>query len=89
MKNIITFAIILLSLAGYAQEDKGYRIEGNKVVKVGGTKAAKAEPIATGLVYTSRGIDYPVMQSSRGSYFVVRVSKKSGKEYKQYLKINN
>ena len=88
MRDMITIAIILLSLAGFAQEDKGYRIEGNKVVKVGGTKAAKQEPISTGLVYTSRGVDYPVMKSSRGAYFVVRVSKKSGKEYKQYLKIN-
>lgn len=89
MKKFITIALVLLSLSSYAQEEKGYRIEGNKVVKVHKSKT-KAEPIATDLIYTdSKGIDYVVYKTSRGAYFINRVSKNTNKEYKQYLKINN
>ena len=87
MKKIIfTLAISFISLAGMAQEPT-YKIVGNEIVK---TETAKVntEPKKTGLTHTIKGIKYPVYQSPRGAYYIVRVSKKTGKEYKQYLKID-
>lgn len=46
---------------------------------------AKAQ--STGKTFTdAKGIKYPIMQSIKGKYFIVRTSKQ-GKAYKQYLKI--
>jgi hypothetical protein len=38
--------------------------------------------------YTSKasdGTEYPIYLSSKGKAFIIKVSKKTGKEYKQYL----
>ena len=32
--------------------------------------------------------DYPIYKGAKGGTFIIRVSKKSGKEYKQYLKLD-
>ena len=34
----------------------------------------------------SKGISYPIYITSNGSCYVIRISQKTGKEYKQYLK---
>lgn len=42
----------------------------------------------TGLKYQdSKGNQYPILQSESGAYFVLRTSAKTGKTYKQYLKL--
>lgn len=42
----------------------------------------------TGSTYTTtNGEVYPVYQSARGKFFIIRVSKNTGKQYKQYLKL--
>lgn len=38
---------------------------------------------------TSKGEKFPIYVSSTGKYYVIRVSKNTGKEYKQYLKLEN
>lgn len=35
----------------------------------------------------SKGVKYPIYVSSNGKYYVIRVSKNTGKEYKSYLKL--
>lgn len=43
---------------------------------------------STGKTFTdSKGVVYPVMQSASGKLYVIRTSKKTGKTYKQYLKL--
>ena len=93
MKNIIlSLALVLFSISGVSAQD-------TPKVKAGITLAADGNYIqaarsgrsadkgtATGKTFTtSKGDKYPVMVSKKGRLFVVRTSKKSGKEYKQYL----
>lgn len=86
MKKIIfTLAISFISLAGMAQEPQ-YKIVGNEIIKTE-TAKVKKEPKKTGLTHTIKGVKYPVYKSAKGAYYILRVSKKTGKEYKQYLKI--
>ena len=89
MKKIIIAAIMLLALGmnnsnTYAQS----------VVKSGNTftqvsnNGGKSESKETKTEYTykdSKGNVYPIYLSSTGKAFIKKVSKKSGKEYKQYM----
>ena len=48
----------------------------------------KAKAVNTGKTFTdSKGKVYPVYRSARGKYYVIRTSRKTGKQYKQYLKV--
>ena len=37
----------------------------------------------------SKGVKYPVFKTKEGKYFVLRTSKKTGKQYREYLKLIN
>lgn len=85
MKKILfTLAFSFISLVGIAQETQ-YKIVGNEIVKTE-TAKVKAEPTKTRLTHTVKGVKYPVYQTAKGKYYILRTSKKSGKQYKQYLK---
>ena len=91
MFKALLLAVLIsgMSLTGNAQEKQKdttpqYEIVGNKVVKI---KDKSKDPVKTKLIHTIKGVDYPVWKSARGKYFIIRTSKKSGKQYKQYLKI--
>lgn len=46
----------------------------------------KTEPRKTQFTWKdSKGIEYPIYVGSTGSCFIIKVSKKTGKEYRQYL----
>lgn len=46
----------------------------------------KTEPVKTCYVYQDKdGIQYPIYLSSKGKAFIIKKSKKTGKEYRQYL----
>jgi len=95
MKNLTTetkaiyLIIIFLLIAGIAsaQNAPTYRIEGDSIVKIETAAKAKAAPEVTQYTHTIKGIKYKVYRGSKGGIFIYRTSKKSGKEYKQYLKI--
>lgn len=45
---------------------------------------------ATGTLYVDRDSTiHTIFRTDSGKYYIVRKSKKSGKEYKQYLKLEN
>ena len=79
------FLIVCLALLGsvvYAQE----------VVRNGNTftqtskKKAKEAFMTTPYTYVAAdGTKYPIYISGQGRYFIIRKSKKTGKEYRQYL----
>lgn len=53
-------------------------------------KAEKKPDKKTGEYFkTSKGEKFPIYVSSNGKYYVIRTSKKTGKQYKQYLKLEN
>ncbi len=90
MKTIRAFLVIFLvmfcvTLSAQTSEPK-YKIVGNEIVKTKQT-TAKKPATKTNLTYTVSGKTYQVWQGSKGGYFVIRTSKKTGKEYKQYLKV--
>lgn len=60
--------------------------DGNYIAIVG--KKEKSKPIAIGKIYTNaKGVVYPVYKTSTGKLFINKVSKKTGKTYRYYLKI--
>ena len=79
-------AILLLVLAmGLAANAQTYTRNGNTFASAKSIKA-KAEPVKTKFTWKdSKGKEYPVFISAKGSCFVIKASAKTGKEYKNYL----
>ena len=86
MKKFILAAIMLFSLNVGVQAQSVER-KGNNFTQVtnkGGKSGGKETK--TQCTYTdSKGNVYPVYLSSTGKAFIKKVSKKTGKEYKQYM----
>ena len=81
MKKILIMLVLLC--VGLTSNAQNYTREGNTFVS---TRSVKAEPVKTKFTWKdSNGNEYPVYISSKGSCFVIRVSSKTGKEYKNYL----
>lgn len=86
MKKIIIAAIMLLSWNVGVQAQSVER-KGNNFTQVS-NKGGKSSGKETKTQYTytdSKGNVYPVFLSSTGKAFIKKISKKTGKEYKQYL----
>ncbi|AGO47917.1 hypothetical protein Phi40:1_gp052 [Cellulophaga phage phi40:1] len=85
---ILVLTLVFVTIVASAQEstEPTYVVQGDKIVKVGGGKSA-SEATKTKYTMDVKGVEYPVYKSTRGSYYILRTSKKSGKEYKQYIKI--
>lgn len=79
------FALTQATAQSTAQSKAEYIIKGNEIVKV--QDSTKATAVKTTLIYKIKNVSYPVYKSVRGSYYIIRTSKKTGKEYKQYFKL--
>ena len=79
---IIAFALMVIvgTIGAVAQN---YKRVGNKFVYEGGS--SKAEPEKTEFTVIKQGVEYPVYITANGRCFILKVSKNTGKEYKQYL----
>ena len=87
MKKIILAAIMLLSLNVGVQAQSVER-KGNNFTQISDNKGGKSsgKEVKTQYTYTdSKGNVYPIYLSSTGKAFIKKVSKKTGKEYRQYL----
>ena len=80
------FTLLLLVLAmGLAANAQTYTRSGNTFISSKGEQV-KAEPVKTKFTWKdSKGKKYPVYISSNGSCFVIKISAKTGKEYRNYL----
>lgn len=48
----------------------------------------KVQSVKTPYTYKDKkGNIYPIYKSPKGKYYIVKTSKKTGKQYKQYIKI--
>ena len=84
MKKIL-FILLLFCISFNNAYSQNYIREGNTFISSTGERV-KTEPIKTKFTWKdSKGNEYPVYISSTGSCFVIRVSSKTGKEYKSYL----
>lgn len=79
----MTLAFVF-SLSTMAQSIK--RVGNTFVEQVDSSKKQKSEAKKTDMVYIDKkGTSYTIYLSSTGKAFIKKVSKKTGKEYRQYL----
>ena len=94
-KTILTIVLLAMALCATAQEktaDKAYKREG-KVFVQNDTQVMKGDTITTYFWRDAQGKEYPIIlhrytkgeKAGRVTAYVVRVSKKSGKEYRYFL----
>lgn len=86
MKTILLFSTLILS-ALFSAAQTPVKIVGTEMVSMQHDTTANA--IKT--TYTFKlddGTILPVYQTTKGSYFIIRTSKKTNKPYRQYLKIS-
>lgn len=85
MKKIMFMAVLaVMCLCANAQVKKDSTGVYTSVSKV------KAPAQATGEFYRdSKGIKYPIYKTATGHFYIVRVSKNTGKEYKAYIKLTD
>lgn len=84
MKKII-FIFVMLICGIMTSNAQNYKIEGNTIISTK-TARVKSEPVKTSIVYKdTKGNEYPVYMSSTGSCFVLKISAKTSKEYRNYL----
>lgn len=87
-KSIIGLLFIILSFSCRAQnvvkdENGNYVVVKSSV----SSQFVKKPIINTGHTYTVNNIVYPIYESVNGKFYILRTSAKTGKLYKQYLKI--
>ena len=84
MRNYILIAVaIVLSLEVSAQVSRD--VDGNFVAA---SRVIANHDSTTTYTYTSaKGVVEAVFQGKKGGYYVARISKKSGKFYRKYLKL--
>lgn len=86
-KVIIVLGLFLASSVAFSQAKVTKDANGNFVT----LKSPKKESTdkKTGQTFTNaKGETFDVWESERGKLYVIRTSKESGKEYKQYLKVD-
>lgn len=76
---IISFVILLGIIANAQMLKKGNTFKSNK------EKTEVVEQKTSYQYEDSKGNKYPIYVSKRGSLYVIKTSKKTGKEYKYYL----
>jgi hypothetical protein len=79
MKKLFILLMFLLPFACMAQDVVR---NGKNFTKV---SQSDTKEIQTEFTYTIKGIVYPIFISKNGACYIKRISKKTGKEYKQYL----
>lgn len=82
MKTIILAIAMLLTIGAQAQTR--HQINGNNIVAVSHAKQKKSAQ-KTEYTYTIKGKTYEVYKGAKGSFYIIRTSDKTGKEYKYYL----
>ena len=77
----------LMLLAASTMSAQSVQRKGNTFVQVESNKVEVSKnDTKTAYTYKAKdGKEYPIYLSKNGKAFIIRVSKKTGKEYKQYL----
>ena len=86
MKKLFILFVMMFAFTTVVNA-QSFEREGNTFVsKSNKGSKAKSEPTKTKFTWKdSKGTEYPVYISSTGSCFVIKVSAKTGKEYRNYL----
>ena len=82
IRRLLTLLLLVLAI-GLAANAQTYTRSGNTFISSTGERT---QPVKTKFTWKdSKGNEYPVYISSNGSCFVIKVSAKTGKEYRNYL----
>lgn len=85
MLRILMCTALILTAGTLSAQTIKQDAQGNYIA----VKKPKAQPIKTGKTYTdTKGRRWDVYQSDSGRLFVLKVSDKTGKEYRYYLPID-
>lgn len=83
---IILFIICVGMIANAQNNNNSYKCEGTTYSSTGRV-AGNTAPTPTPYTWQdSKGNKYPIYMSNTGSCFIIKKSKKTGKDYKSYLK---
>ena len=84
IKRLLTLLLLVLAM-GLAANAQTYTRSGNTFISSKGERV-KTEPVKTKFIWKDNKVkEYPIYISSNGSCFIIKVSAKTGKEYKNYL----
>lgn len=85
-RRLLLLIFVTICCAVANADDKSFKCENNTYSSTGRVKS-NSTAINTGFNWTdSKGKSYPIYISASGSCYIIRVSAKTNKEYKQYLK---
>lgn len=84
MKQVLLLIALLIGINTFGQT---YKV--NSQGELEQVKAIKVKDTLTKYKVTKKGVQYPVYKSPRSKYYIIRVSKNTGKEYKQYITIED
>ena len=87
MKKLLLFVCLTLGGMSYAQTVK-QDASGNYISVKSDKSQKKSEAKETGKTYTdTKGEKYPVYISKNNKLFIIKTSKKTGKNYNYYLNV--
>ena len=89
LRSVRILGIVALSvtLPDIAAAQNAKKDATGNYVAIATTKKA-ADPVNTGKTFTTaKGETFPVYTGAKGALFILRTSKKTGVEYRQYLKL--
>lgn len=84
MKKLIICISMMIAFS-LTTDAQSVNRQGNNFIQVTNKKSASKETKTQYTYKDSKGVVYPIYLSSTGKAFIKKVSKKTGKEYKQYL----
>jgi hypothetical protein len=87
MKKLLFISLLFLGVASMSSQT--YKIVGDEMVKVEKDSVKTTKDTLTKMTVVKSKTTYKVWKSVRGKYYIKRVSKNTGNEYKQYLKLES
>ena len=86
LRRVFAIVLLIMAISCIANaQSTNFERQGNTFVSKS-SRSSKTEPTKTKFTWKdSKSREYPVYISNSGSCFVIRVSSKTGKEYKSYL----
>ena len=84
-KRKLILLLCFILLGGITAHSQEVVRNGNTFTAVSKKKQKEAFKVTPYTYVASDGTKYPIYISGNGKYFIIRKSKKTGKEYRQYL----
>lgn len=85
MKKLFIMAAMLLALSVNNSSTYAQNVKREGTTFVVSSSRKSAEPVKTKFTWKVGDVEYPIYISASGSCYIIKTSKKTGKEYKQYL----